>query len=259
MQVSRPVRRQHDDRRMDGALRAQLGNRHRRLRQHLEQERLELVVSAVDLVDEQHRRLRAGMAQGAQDRPLDQVLLREHVVVAQPVVPRGFGEPDRQQLARVVPLVERLAGVDALVALEPNERRVERRASDLAASVLPTPASPSSRIGCGSRAAQNSAVDKPASGKYPTLRSRRAVASTSGSSSSTVVTTTRTRSGRRRTRAGNHSRRTTHACRRGRGGARSRPSPRSFRTRGRSPCRSPVPPRSPAGPTVVVVATRSRS
>ena len=45
-----------------------------------------------------------------------------------------------QQLARVVPLVERLGGVDALVALQPDQRGAQRRAaSALAASVLPTP------------------------------------------------------------------------------------------------------------------------
>ena len=36
-----------------------------------------------------------------------------------------LGQPDAQQLARVVPLVERLAGVDALVALQPVQRRVQ--------------------------------------------------------------------------------------------------------------------------------------
>src|SRR5581483_1472890 len=35
------------------------------------------------------------------------------------------GEPDGEQLARVVPLVVRLAGVDALVALQPEQRGAE--------------------------------------------------------------------------------------------------------------------------------------
>ena len=40
-----------------GADRPELGDRYREVRQELEQERLELVVGAVDLVDQQHDRL----------------------------------------------------------------------------------------------------------------------------------------------------------------------------------------------------------
>ena len=42
-----------------------------------------------------------------------------------------LGQPDAQQLPRVVPLVQRLAGVDALVALQSHERRVEHRGQRL--------------------------------------------------------------------------------------------------------------------------------
>ena len=38
-----------------------------------------------------------------------------------------LGQPDAEQLARVVPLVERLGGVDALEALQPDQRGVEQR------------------------------------------------------------------------------------------------------------------------------------
>ena len=57
--VARAVRREHDDRRHLGAHDAELGHRDRPVGEDLEQERLELVVGAVDLVDQQHRRDRA--------------------------------------------------------------------------------------------------------------------------------------------------------------------------------------------------------
>ena len=48
------LRGDDDDRRHLGPHGAQLGHGHRVVGQHLEQERLELVVGPVDLVDEQH-------------------------------------------------------------------------------------------------------------------------------------------------------------------------------------------------------------
>ena len=92
--------------------------------EQLEQERLEVVVGAVDLVDQQHRGPRAGMLERPQQRPPDQVVGAEQVLLAERRVAR-VGEPDAEQLARVVPLVERLGGVDPLVALQPDQRRVE--------------------------------------------------------------------------------------------------------------------------------------
>ena len=67
--VARAVRRDDDDRRLLGAERAELGNRDREVGEDLEQERLELVVGAVDLVDEQHRRRGAPSASVVRDRP----------------------------------------------------------------------------------------------------------------------------------------------------------------------------------------------
>ena len=103
-----------------GPDRAQFGDRHGVVGEHLEQERLELVVGAVDLVDEQHRR---ALLERLQDRPGDEEA---------PVVQRGLerggvgsvaGRAQVQDLPREVPVVERLAGVDALVALQPHEPR----------------------------------------------------------------------------------------------------------------------------------------
>ena len=76
VQVARAVGGEHDDRRVRGPDRAELRDRHRRLGEQLEQERLEVVVGAVDLVDQQHRRPRPGVLERAQQRPADQVVAR---------------------------------------------------------------------------------------------------------------------------------------------------------------------------------------
>ena len=68
---------------------------------------------------------RAVVPDAAQDRPLDQELLAEQVGLGEPLVLR-LGEPDREQLALVVPVVERLARGEPLVALQPHQRGVER-------------------------------------------------------------------------------------------------------------------------------------
>jgi hypothetical protein len=96
---------------------AELGDRDLEVRQGLEQERLELVVGAIDLVDEQH------------DRPL--VLERLEQRAAQQEAPReqlalvdaALRRAQREKLARVVPVVQRLVHVDALVALQADEPR----------------------------------------------------------------------------------------------------------------------------------------
>ena len=83
VQVARPVGGQHDDRRMRGADRADLGDRHARVREQLEQERLEVVVGAVDLVDQQHGRPRPGMLERPQQRAADQVVGPEEILLAE--------------------------------------------------------------------------------------------------------------------------------------------------------------------------------
>ena len=56
-QLARPIARQDHARLVPRANRAQLGNRHLPLGQHLEEKRLERLVGAIDFVDEQHGRL----------------------------------------------------------------------------------------------------------------------------------------------------------------------------------------------------------
>ena len=67
----------------------------------------ELLVGAIDLVDQQHRRLRAGRIDGLQQRPLDQEGLAVELAPRAVAVERVGRVEDAQleQLARVVPLV----------------------------------------------------------------------------------------------------------------------------------------------------------
>jgi len=118
-----------------GAHRAELGHRHLEVREHLEQERLELGLGLVDLVHEQHHGL------VGEDR-LEQRARREEAEREERVLlPRDLGDRVRQrggvgeqladplaqelrveELLGVLPLVEGLALVQALVALEPDQR-----------------------------------------------------------------------------------------------------------------------------------------
>ena len=135
MQLAGPVGGEYDDRpddRFDGA---EFGDGHCRLGEHFEQQCLELIIGTVDLVDEQHRRPRAGMTQRPQDGPFLQEVGGEQGLLTEVLVP-PLGQPDREQLPRVVPLVEGLVRSEALVALQPDERRVEHRGKSLGRSRL---------------------------------------------------------------------------------------------------------------------------
>jgi len=106
------------------------------VRERLEQERLELVVGAVDLVDQQNRRHGRIVVDGREQRSTDEIAVREELIfelVGIGIGRRtgGFGRSQMEQLAGVVPLVERLGRVDALVALEPNEFGTGGCADDL--------------------------------------------------------------------------------------------------------------------------------
>jgi hypothetical protein len=101
----------------------ELGNRYLEVRQQLEQHRLELLIGLVDLVDQQHDGLLGG--DRVHQRPREQKLLAEDVVLH--LVPAGAPALglDAQQLLAVVPLIQGLGLVEALVALEPDEPSVE--------------------------------------------------------------------------------------------------------------------------------------
>jgi hypothetical protein len=87
-------------------------------------------IGAVDLVDQQHGRPRPGVLERAQQRPADEVLGPEQILLAERRA-TGVGQPDAEQLAGVVPLVQCLGGVDALVALQPDQRRVQHECQRL--------------------------------------------------------------------------------------------------------------------------------
>ena len=121
--LARAVRRDDDDRRLRRADRAELGNRDLEVGQHFEQIRLERLVGAVELVDQQHRRDAVVGRERLQQRPLEQEARREDVVrelVAIDAAGR-LGEPDLDHLPRVVPLVDRRRDVEAFVALQADE------------------------------------------------------------------------------------------------------------------------------------------
>ena len=110
-----------------GAERAELGHRDRVVRQHLEQEGLELVVGAVDLVDQEDRRRPLAVVDRLQQRPPHQEALGVELVFervggcVRADLARGLGRAQVQQLAGVVPLVHGLRDVEALVALQAQQ------------------------------------------------------------------------------------------------------------------------------------------
>ena len=123
VQLPGAVGGQHHDRPPRGGDRPELGDRDREVRQELQQERLELVVGAVDLVDQQHDGLRGIGFERLQQRPAQQEAPAEQLAL----VDAALGRPQRQQLARVVPVVDRVVQVDPLVALQPDQPRAGRR------------------------------------------------------------------------------------------------------------------------------------
>ena len=142
-----------------GAHGADLGDAHLVFAQVLEQEGLEGLVGAVHLVDQQHG-AGLGRLQRLQQRPADQVAVLVDLALdlASRAAPAAFGRAHVQQLRRVVPFVQRLALLQAVVALQPQQLALQRVASALASSVLPTPGSPSSSSGRCSLSARNTAV-----------------------------------------------------------------------------------------------------
>jgi hypothetical protein len=80
VELARAVRGEDHERALGGPDRPDLGDRHLEVGEELEQERLELVVGAVDLVDEQDRCNRVVVLDRVQQRPAQHELAAEHVV-----------------------------------------------------------------------------------------------------------------------------------------------------------------------------------
>src|SRR5581483_3145014 len=142
--LARVVAGEDDEREVKRADRAELGYAHLEVRQDFQQKRLELGVRLVDLVDQEDARVLR--ADGAQQRPRqDEAVAEEDVVLARDPVDR-LAERTRaadhladlvlqdlrvEKLLRVLPLVEGLRLVEALVALEANQLVAERAGQHL--------------------------------------------------------------------------------------------------------------------------------
>jgi len=126
VEFARAVRGEDDGWPPARADRPELGDRDLEVREHLEQEGLELLVGAVDLVDEEHDRP-VGVDRLEQRAPNEE-LGSEKLLLGYRAFLRG---PDVQELARVVPLVDGVRDVETLVALEPDQARVESRGEGL--------------------------------------------------------------------------------------------------------------------------------
>ena len=130
VQLTGAVGREDDGRRPFGRDGADLGDRDLEVGEDLEQEGLELVVGPVDLVDEQHAFL-TGL-DGPEKGSLDEEAGTEQVLEGLLGSGLLLGQRTRvEDLAGVVPLVEGLVGVDALVALEADQLDVEDRRQHL--------------------------------------------------------------------------------------------------------------------------------
>ena len=130
---ARAVGGDDDDRRVLGADGADLRHRHLVVGEHLEQKRLERLVGAVELVDQEDRRAGDVGFERLQDRPLDQEAVGEDVLrqrLAVDVAGR-FREPDLHHLRRIVPLVDGGGDVEPLVALEADQLPPERLGQNL--------------------------------------------------------------------------------------------------------------------------------
>src|SRR5260221_136316 len=92
--LTRAVRGDDHERRLAGADGAELGNRHLEVRQQLEEESLELLVGAVDLVDQQYGRSRVVVVDGVEQRSTEQELRAEDLKLGQAAVGRPVNVED---------------------------------------------------------------------------------------------------------------------------------------------------------------------
>ncbi len=117
--------------------RAELRDRDLEIRENLQEKGLEPVVGTIHLVHEQHRGPLAPRDR-TQERTLEQIFagkdgLLELRGIAAPVL----RHPQPQHLAGVVPLVEGRVDVEPLVALEPDELRIQQARENLGELGLP--------------------------------------------------------------------------------------------------------------------------
>ena len=127
--LARTVRGEDHHRDVLGADRADLGHGHLEVGEELQEKRLQLLIGAVDLVDEEHGSPFVGGVDRLQQRPLEEELLGEEIVANRlPALAAGrFDRAQIEHLARIIPLVDRRRRVEAFVALEADQRRLRAR------------------------------------------------------------------------------------------------------------------------------------
>src|SRR5690348_975270 len=136
-QLTGAIRGEHHGRPPRGTDGAELGDGDLEIGEDLEQERLELLIAPVHFINEQDGR-RPLVRDRLQQRALEQKRLAEdRRFLLLDGARRVLLELDAEELLGVVPLVERGGGVEPLVALEPDERRVERTREHLGDVRLP--------------------------------------------------------------------------------------------------------------------------
>jgi len=113
---------------MGGRDGAELRHRHLEIGEHLQEEGLERLVGAVELVDQQDRGAGRIRLERLQERPLDQKALGKDIML-QPlaiVLALGFRDPDGDHLRRIVPFVDGSRHVEPFIALQADEAPPER-------------------------------------------------------------------------------------------------------------------------------------
>ncbi len=133
-ELTRRIGGEKDERHPARLHRPELGDRDLIVREHLEEQCLGLELDAVDLVDQQHHRI--GRADRLQHGAGEEELLREDVALDRRPLRRLVAgrlalDLDAEQLLAVVPLVEHLRLVEALVTLEADEAELERQGDGL--------------------------------------------------------------------------------------------------------------------------------
>ena len=100
--------------------------------QQLEQKRFEGFIGAIDLVDQQYGC--AILRDRFEERALEEKRFAENFRFARERIGCvALGEPDPQQLLRVIPFVQRACRIEALIALQTDQARLEDLGENLRA------------------------------------------------------------------------------------------------------------------------------
>ncbi len=120
MYFARAVGRQNDQRRLAGTHGAELGNGDLEFRKQLEQVPFEFLIGPIDFVNQEDGRARTGRIDRLEERALDEKSVAVQLTAGADAVDgvRRFENAQLDELASVVPFVNRVADVEAFVTLE---------------------------------------------------------------------------------------------------------------------------------------------